>query len=305
MGNNSSSANPDNYGAHHAEISVNHKEKYPLDDAIKLGSIVAEYLEDMYDDTEHSRNILMYNDDDVAVAPSPLHGSGVFATKDIPEHTLVTCFPATNGVALLTTDGSHIKIKEKDIAFPKYMRTSTHTNPAGIVLEANPQVPPKPGWCGHLVNDAAQPLCGPECTMHSVAEYLLRTTQHANCHQVSFSGGVVGIATSRAVERGEELLTTYGIGHDLAFKKYVENYVPSNQADVKMLMMVMHLENTWRQKVTNLMLETISLNKKRTSLAKSSWEEYSAACYDKIDNGGRMSQYTKRREKGTIFIYKK
>jgi hypothetical protein len=152
----------------------------------------------------------------VNVAPSPVHGEGVFAKKDIPQNTIVTTYPAD--LLMLLSDVGAEERRQQTISFDRlrkktqqliYMsRRDLETkavqqlsrdwddygleHPSGCSIFADPYSY-TPSKCGHKINDA------------------LDTGHTNNCMECFLCHGVViGILSSRDIKEGEELFMSYG-----------------------------------------------------------------------------------------------
>ena len=163
--------------------------------------------------------------DAVREGPSTVcNGLGVFATRDLKPHEIVTLYPATNEVSLRAA-------RDDDCAPASVWRSETYTEPkpdyamfngsatwgsAALRLEADPSLPIQPGFLGHLINDACAPPSDADDIEHA-RRYLVKTTNETNCHAVPLPSGAVAIATSKEVRAGEELLMTYTFAFDGEF----------------------------------------------------------------------------------------
>ena len=174
--------------------------------------------------------------DAVEVRPSSVcDGLGVFATRKIRSHELVTLFPASNEVSLcvdrdggapakvwrpatyepsVPSDGNSAVATTTFAVFnghPYFGRNALRIEAASVDRE-----PPQRGFLGHVINDAATPPREAE-DLEYARQYLTRTTNETNCHAVPFPSGAVCVAASRDIEEGEELLITYSFAYDAGF----------------------------------------------------------------------------------------
>ena len=140
----------------------------------------------------------------VRVAPSKVHGLGVFAVRDIRKHTCVTAYPID--LLVLHEGGSEPGLRSL-VAFSRKHRNSeaeAHKRlkkqlfdyaldiAPGVTVYADPSTH-SPGFCGHMINDPRG------------------TSAEANCVECPIGGGaLIGILTLRDVREGEELLMDYG-----------------------------------------------------------------------------------------------
>ena len=150
-------------------------------------------------------------------------GRGVFATRAIPAHTLVTLYPASNEVSLCANRARGVthswRADDYEKPEPSYAMCNgnAYFGDNALRIEANP-LKIQRGFLGHLVNDAAMPPHDASDIAYAQA-YLVTTTNETNCHAVPFPSGAVAVATSRAVEKDEELLMSYTFGFDAAFMR--------------------------------------------------------------------------------------
>ena len=163
-------------------------------------------------------------------------GRGVFATRAIPAYTLVTTYPATNEVSLMSGsgdgDGNSINDESRKVhtwraptyksSQPRYAMCNGHMyfGENGLRIEADPDGDPQPGFLGHLINDVLMPPTDGKDVEYAHS-YLTKTTNETNCHAVPFPSGMVAIATSHAIEKDEELTMSYTFGYDEQFMKDV------------------------------------------------------------------------------------
>ena len=140
----------------------------------------------------------------VRVAPSKVHGLGVFAVRDIRKHTCFTAYPLD---LLVLYDGASEPGPRPLVVFSRQHRNSeaeAHKRlkkqlfdyaldiAPGVTVYADPSKHP-PGFSGHMINDPRG------------------TGAEANCVECPIGGGaLIGILTLRDVREGEELLMDYG-----------------------------------------------------------------------------------------------
>lgn len=129
------------------------------------------------------------------VSPSPVHGSGVFATKDVEAGTILTGYPIhairiSSSNYLLTRDNS----KDDGISYKTldYMVATGHSD---FSVGADPSVH-DPCRCGHLCNDYRG------------------TGKRPNAAIMPFFGGIfTSISSLSPIREGEEVLIDYGEGY--------------------------------------------------------------------------------------------
>ena len=175
----------------------------------------------------------------VRVAPSKVcDGRGVFATRDIKAHEIVTLYPASNELSLCANRvRGHVAVwRPESYQGPQADYAMFNGHPYfgenALRLEADPaEEATQDGFLGHLINDAAMPPTD-ATDMDYALEYLKTTTNETNCHAVPFPSGLVAVAASKDVAAGEELLMTYTFGFD---KQFMEDVAADPELRKKML----------------------------------------------------------------------
>ena len=153
--------------------------------------------------------------------PSDIHGTGLFATKDLEMGTLVTLYRPDltvddTGKALMIdeADASYFQDFQKAQApgsrqyfvFPPGVKTSAIPEPCPrFWVAANPAKAPIKGFLGHLANDGAS--CADD---GDVERYLAESAEKANACLVPLCIPLMGLVLSEDVQKGDELLVTYG-----------------------------------------------------------------------------------------------
>ena len=140
----------------------------------------------------------------VRVAPSQVHGLGVFAAEDIPRHTCCTAYPVDLLVLheeaaepgprrLVVFSRQHVDSEaEAHKRLKKQLFDYGLDIAPGVAAYADPSTH-SPGLCRHMINDPRG------------------TGAEANCVECPIGGGaLIGILTLRDVREGEELLMDYG-----------------------------------------------------------------------------------------------
>ena len=155
--------------------------------------------------------------------PSPTAGTGLFAARDLPAGTLVALYPAhaigrgeqnvfydTNRdyFKKQTSSGSLRPYRQNVLGDRSLFGVANDQIEDPFFIDANPEQPLVDGWTAHLVNDGAVCSAGDE---DSVVRYYEASLARRNCLIVPVGPApLMGYATTRDVEAGEELLTTYG-----------------------------------------------------------------------------------------------
>lgn len=154
----------------------------------------------------------------VEARPSPVHGTGVFATKDIDEGAVVTLYPAD--ILLEKTIG---KGGANAFMMPRVakIRGLRHGTAQATVLDlqpykfnlnktlsiiGDPRLNRDPAYLGHLIND------GVTRSDHTELSYLREAMQKNNCRfHVCAENRHVAMIAMRKIWAGEELFVTYGL----------------------------------------------------------------------------------------------
>ena len=155
--------------------------------------------------------------------PSPTAGTGLFAARDLPAGTLVALYPAhaigrgeqnvfydTNRdyFKKQTSSGSLRPYRQSVLGDRSLFGVANDQIEDPFFIDANPEQALVDGWTAHLVNDGAVCAAGEE---ESVVGYYGASLARRNCLIVPVGPApLMGYATTRDVEAGEELLTTYG-----------------------------------------------------------------------------------------------
>ena len=151
------------------------------------------------------------------VGPSTIRnaGDGVFATTDIAEDEIITCYPGD--AVLARTTGGRVTIWGTHVPAELRAQSNIDMEAYGLTVDDRNSIVGLPtlhddaGYVGHLINDGARlrGLGGPELGLLLPA-YLEQTTRRRNvghrvlegCHTVTFA--------TRDIAAGEELYVTYG-----------------------------------------------------------------------------------------------
>ena len=155
--------------------------------------------------------------------PSPTAGTGLFAARDLPAGTLVALYPAhaigrgeqnvfydTNRdyFKKQTSSGSLRPYRQSVLGDRSLFGVANDQIEDPFFIDANPEQALVDGWTAHLVNDGVLCAAGEE---ESVVRYYKDSLARRNCLIVPVGPApLMGYATTRDVEAGEELLTTYG-----------------------------------------------------------------------------------------------
>ena len=151
------------------------------------------------------------------VAPSPVHGQGVFAKKLIPKNTVVTTYPAV--IVEFLEDGATLARQRGVDKSTRVMKTLMSHRAATEPPEKQIEVlrRPRDAWCGYAldlpggVTIYADPgtFSGSACG-HKINDNM-GVADAPNVIECPLCGGVViGILSLRDISEGEELFMSYG-----------------------------------------------------------------------------------------------
>jgi len=164
----------------------------------------------------------------VTVQKSPVHGKGVFATKDIPEHVIVTFYPADRAVSYRGKVGSgenevhvlpSVRSKSKDTT--ALLSRNTHAFDLQAcghdihkhTLYGDPECTEDAAYCGHMINDASKPE---NTKRRALLKYQVESMEKHNCafFRVGSKETVaVAIVSLCPISKGSELFVHYGASY--------------------------------------------------------------------------------------------
>ncbi|KAK3241485.1 hypothetical protein CYMTET_48753 [Cymbomonas tetramitiformis] len=169
------------------------------------------------------RNLLCTRLDDlqlsrVEIKDSSLHGSGVFATRDLAENELITFYP---GDSLLIWDdadrspsrdvtvifGAHVPEERRDSRRILGEEARSFEQKANVTtsLVGDPECLDDTAYIGHMCNDGASCLTGADCEA-----YTHSSEARANAYHVGLEGCHIATIATREILSGEEVLVSYG-----------------------------------------------------------------------------------------------
>ncbi len=193
-------------------------------------------------------SILPFGLDSVIAKPSKIHGTGVFAKRNIPKDELITFYPADFIEYTPNKDrhipGCHvlvyrsvrfekqfgaifnIEVRDNDYA---YRINQTYT----IIGEKT--FNNDPNYLGHLINDSVKS----DSTEESNKTYITISSQKANCKFYNLKEGLhVAIIATKDIKKGEELFIRYGVSYWDSYNK--------DKPEMKIRCMTCHI---YRQKL--------------------------------------------------------
>lgn len=158
------------------------------------------------------------------VAPSPIQGQGVFATRRIEAGELITVYPGdalrfypeTNGE--LGTErngvlfGHHVPAAMRsDEAVMRDFREYSYDVDGFYALVGLPELIQDHAYIGHMCNDAATCEMMPPLTEAAVREkYRKESARGSNATLESLLDALVAVVASRPILEGEEVFVSYG-----------------------------------------------------------------------------------------------
>lgn len=155
----------------------------------------------------------------------PGAGLGLFATKAMKANTIVSFYPAhalgidsASSFVTATADdeqyfasnpcskSTYLHCTDQPIFARSSLLAATSTEP--LYLDVNPMRPIVDGWVSQMINDGATVTTNSE---EGVLDYYGQSKRAKNCIHVPFGPSpVLATVTTRKVQKGQELLTTYG-----------------------------------------------------------------------------------------------
>jgi hypothetical protein len=160
----------------------------------------------------------------VEARPSPIHGTGVFAVRDIPAFSYLTIYPC-DGVLWQSSDWTHDEgmrrkmitcghradTHQKSLSFRQLLPEPPGTG--NLIIEGNPALVNDPHFLAHMINDGAQ-CKRPE----AVALYEAVSAHKMNSAFCPILGAHFSL---RDIKAGDEILTFYGPEYWLDLMKHV------------------------------------------------------------------------------------
>lgn len=165
------------------------------------------------------------NIDNVEVKSSPVHGKGVFATKNIKEGDLITLYPGDIVAYIPDANGkdkNHLVLpfysermekanseasNKKENIYDLYSSYKYNVNDHYTIIGC-PEFTDNPSYCGHLINDRCDfDKITPE--IYSKLSLLKTNSKFVNIARDSH----VVIVARRDIVKGEEIFISYGVGY--------------------------------------------------------------------------------------------
>lgn len=169
-----------------------------------------------------------YDPDSCRVGPSPLHGNGVFANRDIAQGEIVTLYPEDyslrhNDVSQGASVTIHVEQLNSNanrnlkinILEDYAIDISVLSDDDGVLckLSGDPALTTR-GWLGHLLNDCA--ALPENSTSADLCTYLSKSTTDYNCvfhHFMKLGKPHVAVISIRPITIRKEVLVSYGSVH--------------------------------------------------------------------------------------------
>ena len=159
----------------------------------------------------------------VEARPSPIHGTGVFAVRDIPAFSYLTIYPC-DGVLwqssdwsqdeemwkMMITSGHRADTHQKSLAYRQLLPDPPGTG--NLIIEGNPALVNNPHFLAHMINDGAQ-CKRPE----AVALYEAVSGHKMNSAFCPIVGAHFSV---RDIKADDEILTFYGPEYWLDLMKH-------------------------------------------------------------------------------------
>lgn len=160
----------------------------------------------------------------VRIGPSVVHGSGIFATRDVKLGELLTLYPVDAQVSFHPEENQTYVVpgnqKTREDVFAIHQKYGLPLwIYEGTVLQAVgfPELVDDPAYLGHMANDAV----GPET---SVAEYERKNAKRANASFIPLHSMLHhGIIATQPITAGSEILVSYGVEY---WQKLQEHHDP-------------------------------------------------------------------------------
>ena len=159
-----------------------------------------------------------FNLNKVEARPSPVHGTGVFATRTIKKGELVTMYPGDAVLDIKGNGKANVAASEKllefcDNSMPKLKeilkgQREYRCNVSGTVgIYGFPGFAEDPAYLGHMINDSATACADPR----SIPVYMAATEKKSNCkfHACAKNRHIAILATKK-IKKGRELFISYG-----------------------------------------------------------------------------------------------
>ena len=158
----------------------------------------------------------------VELRPSPIHGMGVFATKDIEAFSFLSLYPCDgllwlpedadwdliNSTAAIRTGWKPTSLEEE----LTYRQAIDSLGRGKLFIDANPSVTADPYFLAHMINDGASCKREESAEMYWTISDRKRNSLFCPVLEAHFA--------TKDIKKGEEILSTYGSDYWLDLATY-------------------------------------------------------------------------------------
>lgn len=158
------------------------------------------------------KNIVPQGLNNACVKSSPIHGNGVFARRKIKKGDIITMYPCDGFILNIPGNGDlHAKANGDAMLYTEAALLSAYSATVGLTGVSICGDPDKHtnAACGHIINDGSS-LLKDDFEPEDVVKYMEESTATCNCYFVSLSGVVLAVVACKDINKGEEVLTSYG-----------------------------------------------------------------------------------------------
>lgn len=146
----------------------------------------------------------------VYTGPSMISGQGLFALRDCPSGTLLTCYP---GDGIVEEDdevswGDHVNLDNNERDWQSWDDDYLLYMDESIGLVGLPELNHDPAYLGHFANDGVLQI--PMTIKEAMSGYLKESQKRANAMERSIFDCHMGLVATRNIEKDEEIFLCYG-----------------------------------------------------------------------------------------------
>ena len=158
------------------------------------------------------KNIIPKGLNNACIKASPIHGNGVFARRRIEKGTIITMYPCDAFILNLKGRGDlHAKANGENMLHTEAALLSAYSatlDLTGVSICGDPDKYSNAA-CGHLINDGSS-LLKDDFNSDDIIKYITESTAVSNCYFISLAGAALAVVASKTINRGDEILTSYG-----------------------------------------------------------------------------------------------
>ena len=193
------------------------------------------------------------------VKASNVHGKGVFACEDIEAWRITTVYPAhyvcaghAGGMIFHTEYMNELHKLDKHIN--KYMMNfepndNVNINPKyRIKISADPSI--LNSGVGHMLNDAGMMS---ELSLKQYKAYLKASQNKVNCISYHIGSGIVVVASTKPIKKGEEMFLCYGIPYWFEGDTWVPFCSFYKKLSMEFAKLQLIRENVFKEKIENVL----------------------------------------------------